>query len=69
MGSFVVADKLFVVACGIPYPDQDRTLGPLHWEHRVLAIGPPGKPLSLAGLRLRELISVFCTAAQGSQQD
>ena len=25
---------------------RDRTLCPLHWEHRVLTVGPPGKSLS-----------------------
>ena len=34
---------LFVVACGIQFPDQGLNLGPLHWEHGVLATGPPGK--------------------------
>ena len=33
-----------VVACGIQLPDQGSNLGPLHWELRVLATGPPGKP-------------------------
>ena len=31
----------FVVTCRISLPDQE----PLHWEHRVLAIGPPVKSL------------------------
>ena len=26
-------------------PDQRSKLGPLHWEHGVLATGPPGKSL------------------------
>ena len=30
-------------ACGIKFPDQGSNPGPLHWEHRVLAAGPPGK--------------------------
>ena len=34
---------LFVVACGIQFPDQGSNLQPLHWEHRVLATGPPAK--------------------------
>ena len=25
------------------FPDQGSNPGPLHWEHRVLATGPPGK--------------------------
>ena len=34
---------LLVVACEICFLDQGLNLGPLHWEHRVSAIGPPGK--------------------------
>ena len=30
-------------AYGIQFPDQGSNLGPLHWEHRPLASGPPGK--------------------------
>ena len=42
----VVACKIFlVVACGIHFPDQRSNPGPLHWEPRVLANGPPGKSL------------------------
>ena len=33
-----------VVACGIQFPNQGSNPGPLPWEHRVLAIGSPGKP-------------------------
>ena len=33
----------FIAACGISFPDQGWNPGALHWEHRVLAIGPPGK--------------------------
>ena len=29
------------MACGILFPDQGSNLGSLHWEHRVLASGPP----------------------------
>ena len=32
-------------ACGIKFPDQGLNPGTLHWEHRVLAAGPPGKSL------------------------
>ena len=34
-----------VAACGIWFPDQGLDLGPLHWEHGVLATGSPGKSL------------------------
>ena len=36
---------IFVVACGIWFPDQGSNPSPLHWEHRVLAPGPPRKSL------------------------
>ena len=32
-----------VAACGIWFPDQGLNPGALHWERRVLAIGPAGK--------------------------
>ena len=41
--SLVVACELLVAACGIYFPNQGLNLGPLHWECRVLATGPPGK--------------------------
>ena len=41
-----VACKLWVVACEILFSDQESNWGPLHWEHRVLSTGPPGKSLS-----------------------
>ena len=41
-GSLVAACKLLVVACGIVLPGQGGIEpGPLHWENKVLAIGPP----------------------------
>ena len=46
VGSLVVACGLLVVACEIQFPDQGSNLGPLHWEFRVLATGPPGKSLT-----------------------
>ena len=39
--------NLLVAPCGIKFPEQGPNLGPLHWEHEVLAAGPPGKSLSL----------------------
>ena len=41
--SFSVACELLVMACGIQLPDQGSNLGPLHWEHEILATGPSGK--------------------------
>ena len=43
LGSFVAAFELLVTAHGIQFPDQGWNPGPLHWELRVLATGPPGK--------------------------
>ena len=37
---------VLVVACGIYFPDQGSNPGPLHWEHGVLATGPPGQSLT-----------------------
>ena len=33
------------MACRTQFPGQGSNLGPLHWECRVLATGPPGKSL------------------------
>ena len=35
-----------VAACGIQFTNQGLNPGPLHWECRVLATGPPGKSLT-----------------------
>ena len=40
---FIAAGELLVVAYGIWSPDQGSNPGPLDWECRVLAPGPPGK--------------------------
>ena len=37
----VAAHELLAVACEIKFPDQGLNLGPLHWEHRLLANGSP----------------------------
>ena len=39
------------MACGIKFPDQGSNPGPLHWEHAVLATGPPGKSQGFAFLK------------------
>ena len=36
---------VLIAACGI-FPNQGSNPGPLRWEHKVLATGPPGKPPS-----------------------
>jgi len=42
---FIAACEFLVVACGILFPEQGPNLGSLHWEHRTLTTGPPGKSL------------------------
>ena len=46
-GSLVAACKLLVAAFRIQFPGQGSNPGPLHWEHGVLASGPPGSPYRL----------------------
>ena len=38
--------EFLVATCGIYFPDHELNSGPLIWEHRILATGPPGKSLS-----------------------
>ena len=45
--TFSCAYELLVMACGIQFPDQALNPGPLHWELRGLATGPPGRSLQL----------------------
>ena len=40
---FIWLHWVIVAARGIQFPKQGSNLGPQPWEHRVLAIGPPGK--------------------------
>ena len=44
-GPLIAACELLVAVCGIWFPGQGSNPGPLHWECRVLATGPPGKSL------------------------
>ena len=37
--------SVLAVVCGTYFPDQGLNPGPLHWEHGILAIGPPRKSL------------------------
>ena len=55
------ACKLLVAACGIYLPDWGSNLGPLHWEHEVLATGPPGKSLdwSLSQWNLNNQVVIY----------
>ena len=63
--NFVEACEPLVEACGIQFPDQKSNPGPLHWEHGVLAPGPPGKSQQVSSLTLappgkpEELLSNF----------
>ena len=43
LGLHCSMQDLLVAACGIQFPDQGLNPRPLHWEHRVLATGLPGK--------------------------
>ena len=43
---FICLCRVLVEVCGIYLPDQGWNLGPLHWQRRVLATGPPGKSLN-----------------------
>ena len=47
MGSLVTACELSVAAYGTYFPDQGSNPGPLHWEHGVLATGPPPMGIGL----------------------
>ena len=42
-----------VAACGVYFPDQRSSPGPLHWEIGVLTTGLPGKSLFLSFLFLK----------------
>ena len=45
MESVAAACELLVGRGGIHFPDRGLNPGPLHWEHELLATGPPGKSL------------------------
>ena len=47
-------EDLLVVACRIEFSDQELKLSPLHWEHSVLATGPPGKSQNEFFLKLSQ---------------
>ena len=40
---FILLCWVLVAVCGIYFPDQGSNLGPLHWEHGVLATRSPEK--------------------------
>ena len=54
----VAACELLVAACMrdlVPHPGIEP--GPLHWEHRSLPIGPPGKSLTKNFLRQFHIVN------------
>ena len=46
IGVFIRLHQVVAVACRIQFPDQGMNPGSLRLERRVLAPGPPGKPLT-----------------------
>ena len=52
VASLAAALEPTLVACRTYFPDQESNLGPLCWEHRVLATGPPGKFLCQSSISL-----------------
>ena len=42
------------------FPNQGSNPGPLHWEHRVLATGPPGNSPNLESLHLPVKSQTLC---------
>ena len=47
---------------GSYFPNQGSNPGPMHWKHRFLTIGPPGKSLSLFLNSQQDLFTVSLTA-------
>ena len=43
---FIWLSQVLVAACGIQFPYQGLSPGPLHWECRVLTTGPQTKSLN-----------------------
>ena len=53
--------QVLAVAYKIQFPDQGSNLGPLHWEHRVVATEPSGKsPYSFFNLNKHDFKFQFC---------
>ena len=49
-----------VAAWELQFPDQGLNLGPLLWEHKVLAAGPPGKFPKMQSFKAEEMITHLC---------
>ena len=66
---FRVACTLLVLACEIWFPGQGLIPDPLHWEHGVLAIGPPGKSqfVCLFVFRIKQGEHVLVEKKKGSK--
>ena len=47
---------------GCSFQTGHQALGPLHWEHEVLATGPPGKPLNYCFITAFPLFLHFLTS-------
>ena len=63
VGSLVLAWEFLVAVYGIWFPDQGLNLIPLHWEHSVLATGPPEKsPFQNSWFTMKRS---FCAATFG----
>ena len=53
-----MACELSIAACEIQLSDQGSNPGPLNWERRVLATGPPGKSPGCWFLSYVQLIAI-----------
>ena len=50
------------MACGIWFLNQGLNLGPLYWELRVIATGPPGRSMNTVFyLGFRNILAVGAT--------
>ena len=60
-GSLVMVCQLLSAACGIQFPDQGLNLGPLHWELRVPATGPPERsPADIISTTTNKISNIKC---------
>ena len=59
--SFGIQD-LLVAPYRISFPDRGSNLDPLHWEHRVLATGSPGKSLAEAFVSAKSVLFLLVDA-------
>ena len=72
---FLVCSQLFIFFfwflwqwhVGSQFPDQESNLQPLHWQHRVLTTGPPGKSLRASVLWLTSIYFTMASLTASSQ--